>query len=77
MNGSEPPTGRNGPPSPSIPAKMSDSRISTSAASAAAEISMLLEDETGYARDLGDFIAYPSIQTLAEFISGKIADRSD
>lgn len=44
---------------------------------AAAEISMLLEDETGYACDLGDFVAYPSIQTLAEFISGEIGDRSD
>ncbi len=36
---------------------------------AAAEISMLIEDETGYACDIADFIANPSIDTLSAFVA--------
>ena len=39
---------------------------------AAAEISMLIEDETGYACDIADFIAYPSIDTLSAFVSDRV-----
>lgn len=44
---------------------------------AAAEISMMLEDETGYACDLGDFIAFPSVGSLSEYISIQIANKSE
>lgn len=39
---------------------------------AAAEISMLIEDETGYACDIADFIAYPSVDTLSAFIAERV-----
>jgi acyl carrier protein len=43
---------------------------------AVAEISMMIEDECGYVCDLGDFLAYPSVQSLADHISAQGARRS-
>lgn len=43
---------------------------------AIAEISMMIEDETGYACDLGDFLAYPSVQSLAAHIAAQGGERS-
>ena len=37
----------------------------------AAEISMKIEDETGYVLDLGDFLALPSVKALAEHIASR------
>ena len=37
----------------------------------ATEIAMMIEDETGYVCDLGDFLAYPSVQALADHISAQ------
>ncbi len=39
---------------------------------AAAEISMLIEDETGYACDIADFIAYPSVDALSVFVAEQV-----
>jgi acyl carrier protein len=37
----------------------------------ATEIAMTIEDETGYVCDLGDFLAYPSINALAAHIAAQ------
>lgn len=40
---------------------------------AAAEISMAVEDATGYACDIAEFLAYPTIQTLSDHIAKELA----
>ena len=35
----------------------------------ATELSLTIEDETGYVCDLGDFLCYPSVDALAAFIA--------
>ncbi len=37
----------------------------------ATEIAMAIEDEAGYVCELGDFLAYPSVQALAAHIAGQ------
>lgn len=43
----------------------------------ATEIAMTIEDETGYVCDLGDFLAYPSVQSLAAHIAGQGGERPE
>jgi acyl carrier protein len=37
----------------------------------AAEIALTIENETGYVCDLGDFLAFPSVQSLAAHIAAQ------
>lgn len=41
----------------------------------ATEISLLIEDETGYVCDLGDFLCYPSLTELANHIAEQTGNR--
>ncbi len=41
---------------------------------AAAEISIAIEDQTGYACDLADFLTYPSIRSLSDHIAAQLAE---
>ncbi len=43
----------------------------------ATEISLMIEDETGYVCDLGDFLCYPSVQALARHIAGQTGEGSE